>query len=94
MKKIINKAIEGGYETNTHFLNSEDDTKRLFRWCVLDPLFWQALGKSCGWEQSNDFYKLGQGRIYNWHYYALEFHEINLIEGWDKAVEYLKDLIK
>ena len=29
-----------------------------------------------------------------WQRNALRFHEINLTEGWDKAVEYLTNLIK
>lgn len=30
----------------------------------------------------------------DWKASALKFHEINLTEGWDKAVEYLNGLIK
>lgn len=30
--------------------------------------------------------------IETWRFNALRFHEINLTEGWDKAVKYLEDL--
>lgn len=65
---------------------------------VLDPLFWQALGKACRWDI------LGIGQPFNmggdwyeeeWHiHYAIKFHLINLTEGWDKAVAYLEELVK
>ncbi len=44
MEQIIKKAIEGGYKKRlcpTSFVTSKLVT--------LDPLFWQALGKACGW---------------------------------------------
>jgi len=41
----------------------------------------------------NDDHVIESSR-YNWRKYALRFHEINLTQGWDKAVEYLEDLIK
>jgi stalled ribosome alternative rescue factor ArfA len=68
---------------------------------LIDPLFWQALGKACGWGG----YLVcpicfnGTGRDSDepfmdiWQYNAIKFHEINLTQGWDKAVEYLEDLI-
>lgn len=31
-------------------------------------------------------------RIPFWQYHALKFHEINLTQGFDKAVEYLKEI--
>jgi hypothetical protein len=41
----IQKAVEGGYAPNlmTHGLQPED---------LLDPDFWQALGKTEGWEET------------------------------------------
>jgi len=78
---------------------------------ICDPLFWQSLGKACGWENEieevvwldkgayrdssivdgfyNDLWKLE-----TWKFHAMQFHRINLTEGWDKAVAYLEDLIK
>lgn len=42
IKDAITKAIEGGYKTGT---------LGAFGWerMVLDPLFWQSLGKAMGW---------------------------------------------
>lgn len=94
---------------------------------VLDSLFWQALGKVCGWYEEGELVYLvtsgmnntqamihvednlgvplrstALGIVYSpytrgkqgWKTIALRFHEINLTEGWEKAVEYLADLIK
>ena len=78
---------------------------------VCDPLFFQALGKACGWKtkmghcgkdaddyedkpcchfakQNCEWFEDG------WLYHSLKFHEINLTEGWDKAVAYLEELMK
>lgn len=110
MENIIKKAIEGGYNgvshqnqkgrwTGARVLSLDD-----MAWVVLDPLFWQALGKACGWNDENKFRMMGgvahkinmeTGKyIPIWIYHAIKFHEINLTQGWDKAVEYLEDLIK
>ena len=111
MKNIIEKAIEGGW-TENEYQNKEGamwilETGRLdIRLLVLDPLFWQALGKAYEWDdidlkddglifwskQSNKDCRITQ--LDMWVNYALTFHEINLTEGWDKAVAYLEDLIK
>lgn len=71
---------------------------------VLDPLFFQALGKACGWEgkiardENTEPYCSNMVMISCdeplWEYYALRFHEINLTKGWDKAVEYLAGIIE
>lgn len=73
---------------------------------VCDPLFWQALGKSCGWEgkvevmetwkKMPDFIlerEVKVGEVNTWNYHALRFHEINLTEGWESAVKYLEGII-
>lgn len=45
-ENIIKKAIEGGYPEHTiYHLTKLDNFVQ-----VLDPLFWQALGKACRWE--------------------------------------------
>lgn len=47
MEKAISKAIEGGYKYNAPW---EFGTKDLYDASILlDPLFWQALGKALGW---------------------------------------------
>lgn len=101
MENIIKKAIEGGFEA---YQPLENYTAHCFK-CeyVCDPIFWQALGKACGWDkngsrtthESYETEKYGVIEYYdveNWEYYALRFHEINLTEGWDKAVEYLQEI--
>lgn len=54
MKEAIQKAIEGGwhptYLTLPHLSKFRTDKEVL-----LDPLFWQALGKSLGWSASKEF---------------------------------------
>lgn len=96
MEKAIKLAIEkGGFQyegldgkmripRSLEFVLENFDLDSL----ILDPLFWQALGKACGWE--------GSGRLlmptstvdqnYNhlitiWEYHALRFFEIKLTNG-------------
>lgn len=46
-KEAIEKAIEAGWDNSTpQFSDCRD-----FCSAALDPSFWQALGKSCGWEE-------------------------------------------
>lgn len=124
METIIKKAIEGGYINIKGYTEPQQEyLKKVFNeqmyQVVCDPLFWQSLGKACGWELVMDrFYcqdcgdkemawvirgycrKCGKKQIQftwttdRWKKNALHFHEINLTEGWDKAVAYLEDLIK
>lgn len=56
--------------------------------------FWQALGKACGWPEKEGIGQTDKkGRIRNtWIEEGLRFHEINLTEGWEKAVAYLKSI--
>lgn len=52
MEKAIKKAIEGGFEVGKSIYPFLEDgvLKRAFEdRCLLDPLFWQALGKAEGW---------------------------------------------
>lgn len=95
MEEIIKKAIEGGYtwEVRGNINKSE---------AVLDPLFWQALGKACGWESDTRFADMGSDGVMSemmtlsgeWKDHALRFHEINLTEGWDSAISNLSGVIK
>jgi hypothetical protein len=99
-EEIVKKAIEGGYKYVS------DNEKLVFNKHIsCDSLFWQALGKACGWNESDCIYTDGVedgvgyvvcdggGRIPVWQSQALSFHEINLTKGWDTAVEYLTNLI-
>ncbi len=56
MEQIIRKAYEVGYrgkKVNSKFDWNEKGVTHDFqldvRDCILDPLFWSALGKACGW---------------------------------------------
>lgn len=109
MEEILKKAIEGGYIGVSHqsikgrwtgimVIEPEE-----YGWVVLDPLFWQSLGKACGWEKNivirewnevrDEFSDIKGEKDYSIEY-ALRFHEINLTEGWDKAVEYLTEITR
>lgn len=89
MQEIIKKAQEGGFNA---YIPLEKYQGHCFK-CeyVCDPLFWQSLGKACGWCIERESY---MQFIPQWRDYALRFHEINLTEGWDAAVKWLNDLIK
>lgn len=118
MENIIKKAIQGGYEQPDILINGRitiEDGKLVGglypgAFCVMDPLFWQALGKALKWKDwlceecwSPQYEK---GATYctrckylktfrpEWLLKAVAFHELNLTEGFDKAVSWLEDQIK
>lgn len=94
MEKIIKKAIEGGWR-ESGYDKQVSATIVIFRSNILDPLFWQALGKACGWRNKRTYNQADQLEVESyWTIYALRFHEINLTEGFSKAVEWLEELIK
>ncbi len=108
MEKIIKKAIEGGYELEGYDLSRWNkgtslSLPELDRLVVCDPLFWQALSKTCEWGSTgltkscleklcNDGMEIRE--IMVWEMYALRFHEINLTQGFEKSVEWLSNLIQ
>lgn len=55
LQEAIQKAIEGGYKQQPNFLQVAFDRAEMgelsleFHFLLLDPLFWQSLGKSLGW---------------------------------------------
>lgn len=58
MKEAIKKAIEGGYKVNGLVLEKGElfafgrpDQQKIEQYCLLDPLFWQCLGKHEGWNE-------------------------------------------
>ncbi len=105
METIIKKAIEGGYPDVLALYGTSD---AMYRVTVCEPKFWQALGKACGWEMDKNIFGLGSDRLSKdeknyssfsftgkrWIYCAMCFHEINLTEGWDRAVEWLGGVIE
>ncbi len=102
MEKIIQKAQEGGYNADIekygfgfryYLMDDAEPTRKEV--IVCDPLFWQALGKSCGWEWESKHERFGT-RYYGtgaWKENALKFHEINLTESFTSAVAWLEKLI-
>ncbi len=114
MENIIKKAVKGGYswwtsryptlteieEERIKFL-LEDYEKPSYADLVCDPLFFQALGKSCGWY--NHTMRGSRGECLEcgapqcdieWKTNALHFHEINLTESFESAVKWLEELVK
>lgn len=60
----------------------------------MDRDTWIDAGKSCGWGNKRVLGSHGMLDRDTHLHYAKFFHEINLTEGWEKAVEYLSSLIK
>lgn len=52
MKEAINKAIEGGWRKDFQW-ESVEEMLWLKEKFLLDPLFWQALGKAMGWKPND-----------------------------------------
>jgi hypothetical protein len=103
MKEAIQKAIEGGYiytkEYNQKTIDwLADNMLKHQHQVLLDPKFWQALGKSLGWELVDHkvhalAYSLGkelpnQKWLYNWHLFI-----DHLAEGKDPE-EFFTNLLK
>lgn len=113
MEQIIKKAIEGGWKPEIIHTYEQKLTTRIHVMgdvydlpiysIIFDPLFFQALGKACGWNDENKFRMIGgvahkinmeTGKyIPIWIYHAIKFHEINLTQGWSEAVAYLEDIV-
>jgi hypothetical protein len=106
----VKKAIEGGWieaenwefqYANAYWAiwkNGNGDLTNIdLKHYVLDPIFFQSLGKVCGWDKIEPphydiYYNREKHTCITWN--AACFHEINLTEGWDAAVKWLNDLIK
>lgn len=86
MESIIKKAIEGGYKKERYYFdengNFDDEPYEVV---LMKSSFWQALGKACGWDKEYEN---------KWMDVAHEFYAHNLVEGWNKAVEWLEELVK
>lgn len=57
MKEAIQKAIEGGYKILSWDIGSPVYDKNEV---LLDPLFWQSIGKALGWNEDH-FYLVANG---------------------------------
>lgn len=105
MENIIKKAIKGGFGRSRWVVNGEEGQwvhENNYRNCVCDPLFWQALGKACGWKRLHRGCggnmicpKYASGCcMEGWEREALNFHERNLTQSWNDAIAYLEDITK
>ncbi len=110
METLIQKSIEGGYIPKTFSFNANKKEEKpkpiLTDSDLMHPLFWQALSKACGWKvvygKCDSCFLTGFGTrlpqctcaIDSWKKIALRFYDINLTEGFDKAIEWLTNLVK
>lgn len=115
MENIIKKALEGRYENyectcESTESNPEGVCKNMRsglpccseKEIILDPLFWQILGKACRVPCGEHYEEKGycvncDGKGYHAPVgigTGIRFHEINLTEGWDKAIIYLAEVTK
>lgn len=89
-KKIIELAIEGGYDPSWN-IQAVDEFPELYDRACLDPLFWQALGKKLGWGTYEEGWKdssqgimiIGEVWIRNAH----NFYDLILVGGGDKSLD-------
>ncbi len=119
MDKIIKKAISGGYGASAYTNSNSygdyewhDDTgfhQLDYNVAVLDPLFWQSLGKACGWIDKDypngemrcsnpvgrcDAVYCSYGGYKNPVDIALEFHSLNLTTSFEEAVAWLSNVVE
>jgi hypothetical protein len=88
MNEAIKLALKNGWDdTNYAYGATESDDIKVGTWyypqgIVLDPLFWQALGKALGWKKAkgNMSYALNEiVGIPAWQTYAHDYFDLLLI---------------
>lgn len=98
--KWVSKVEKRGrmYQVSTNTDNETHNGKLWYRLssvdpheAICDPIFWQSLGKACGWTNET---KLVEDKSPLWKDNAITFFEINLTQGFDDAVGWLNNLIK
>jgi len=73
MKEAIRKAIDGGYGYQGFIRGTGDYDSHVSALengdTLLDPLFWRALGKSCGWSMNphNNVIAMMPKYLFEWH---------------------------
>lgn len=101
MEEIIKCAIRGGHRAeciyfdpikDEYFFNQKYNENLVF----LDQEFWKAIGKAKGWgnEIIGNPILSSHKLLPKWYIKAIRFHEINLTQGFSKAIEYLEKLIE
>jgi len=79
ISQAIEKAIEGGWIYKNEWGNNPIDmpVERI----LLDPLFWQSLGKAMGWDESSGIFREpGHVEMKEWMFRWHDFTD-HLIEG-------------
>ncbi len=111
MEQAIKIAIENGWKPFTGYLRKKFELESdcaifydkvnvrrfYFSDMVLDPLFWQALGKGLGWEETNNCWGCGydEGATERTPGWKIKMHRFidHLVEG--KGIEsFFTELIK
>lgn len=97
MKTAIQKAIEGGWKDNRTVLKVAFSKLQVDAIALLDPLFWQALGRSLGWGDKNTSMWDIKGTIFEiempeWEHHWHRFID-HLAEGKD-AESFFNELLK
>lgn len=97
IKEAIQKAIEGGWKSDHQIdrVQTHEGTTLISLWSgsgkypdiapeeiCLDPLFWQALGKSMGWEEDPDFIGGHKDYVDKWCGLVRHLAEGGTIEEW------------
>jgi len=96
MNEAIKIAIEkGGYKDTEKWIPLEKERvltllTREWAFVMVDPLFWQALGKALGWKVGTD--KRFDGYSYEWQHYAHQYFDLLLTGGDIEA--FWKELLK
>ena len=91
MNEAIKLAIEkGGYNSTVLGWGQISDKDIVGRGLILDPLFWQALGKALGWKRElSQHWDIVRPE---WLNKAMTYYEINLTGG--DTEKFFKKLIK
>ena len=75
IEQAISKAVEGGWHNRNYQAMSDGEVKNRqivennLHESLLDPFFWQSLGKAMGWEEDKWMAHEGliDGPTYYWH---------------------------
>lgn len=99
MKEAIEKAIEGGWKPRGVEIkewSSKENVFNLIPWqeVTSDPLFFQCLGKSFGWEKCT-MYSFSTGKVYSENQWLYEIHRFidHLASGKDAEL-FFKELLQ
>lgn len=93
-QEVIKKAIEGGWGDRLYRVETGNTSVWTHSTAMfLDPLFWQALGKSLGWESWKDRYEAKEAMFeavpkyvdeweYRWHQFIHHLASGKTIESY------------